>query len=124
MTNADQQTMIEYTNNLEGALEEAKEHAAVLTTTQDKLLERIDKQQQAIMEQNQKFMKMMTNLAENNKKDETNRHQQRSNRNRSDRIEPRYCKMCKKEDQYHTEEKCWSNPKNKDSRPKWYKDVE
>ena len=44
MTNADQQTMIEYTNNLEGALEEAKEHAAVLTTTQDKLLEKIDKQ--------------------------------------------------------------------------------
>ena len=124
MSNANQQTMIEYTNNLKGALEEAKEHAATLTTTQDKLLERINKQQQAMLEQNQKFMKMMTDLAEGNKRDDDNKNRRRSNRNKTEQIDPYYCKMCKKENQYHREEKCWGNPKNKDTRPNWYKDVE
>ena len=124
MSTADQQTMIEYTNSLESALEEAKEHAATMTTTQENLLARIDKQQQTMMEQNTKFMKMMADLATNNKKGEhdTRTERKTSNRGGANRVDPHYCKECKKEEQVHTEENCWSNPKNKDSRPKWYKD--
>ena len=36
----EQKTYIEYTNSLEGALEEAKEHAAAITTDRDRMMEK------------------------------------------------------------------------------------
>ena len=58
---ADQKTYTEYTNSLEGALEEAKEHAAAITADRNHMMEKINEQQKLMMEQQQKFMEMMMN---------------------------------------------------------------
>ena len=67
--------MIEYTNSLEGALDEVKEYAASMSTTQDKNLQNIDEQQKRMMEQTNKFMqKIVTNnsMKWGDKNDESN----------------------------------------------------
>ena len=54
-----QQTMIEYTNSLESELNNAREHAASMTTTQETLLQRLKDQQKMLAQQN-KLLETMT----------------------------------------------------------------
>ena len=55
----DHQNLIEYTNSLETALGDAKDHATSMSSTQNKLLKQLQAQQMTMMEQTNKLMAMM-----------------------------------------------------------------
>ena len=120
MLPADQHTMIEYTNSLEGALNEAKEHTATMPTTQEKLMEQLQQQQKAMMDQQGKFMKMMINLqmgggnkgARAKKDDATNNATGKKRRK---------CNNCGTIG-FHEDNDCWSLAKNKSKRPLYYRE--
>jgi hypothetical protein len=121
----DQATMIEYTNSLEGALEDSKEHAANLQTTQEKLLQKIDDQQQSMMKQTAEFMKMIlssnkTNGGEATKKDDTEKTHNHDTGIKKPRFEIRTCNICKKRS-YHLDDDCYDLEKNKGKRPDYWK---
>ena len=120
MSPADQQTMIEYTNSLEGALNEAKEHTATMTTTQEKLMQQLQQQQTAMMEQQEKFMKMMMNLQVGSNNDGTRAKKNDSNNNTTGK-KRRKCNNCGKMG-FHEDDECWSLAKNKDKRPSYYRE--
>ena len=78
MSLSDQQTIIEYINSLELELDNAKKHAASMTTTQKTLLQCLEDQQKVMLAQQDKLMAIMNNLT--TKTDEEIR--QRNNRQR------------------------------------------
>jgi len=123
MTKADQSTMVEYCNSLEGSLVEAKETVASLQTTNDKLIERMDTSQnemmQKMMKQQSEFMKMM--LANAKGGGGGNSEKEKDRGGRTERAK-RLCKHCKKEG-YHEDDDCFELEKNKEKRPKWWKSV-
>ena len=126
---ADQKTYIEYTNSLEGALEEAKEHVAAVTTDRDRMMEKINEQQKVMMEQQKQFMQMMMNAGmgratatEGN--GEGRRKPEDTNIGRGNPgklVPPRKCGVCGKDGVRHKDEDCWENEANADKRPKWWK---
>ena len=61
---ADHHSLLEYTNSLEGALENATKHAATITLDNTTILQQLDAQQKTILEQQAKFMALLaqTNL--------------------------------------------------------------
>ena len=88
-----QQNMIEYTNSLESQLYNAREHPAMMTTTQETLLQRLEYQQKTMLTQKNKFMAMMTKI-DKERRPRNNRPRERVNRNRG---EKRKCNSCGKE---------------------------
>jgi flagellar hook-associated protein FlgK len=125
MSPNDQATMIEYTNSLEGALEDSKEHAANMQTTHDKLLQKIDDQQQSMMKQTAEFMQMIlatnnTNTGGTTPKDATEKTGTHDTRTTKPRFEIRMCKHCKKRS-YHLDDDCYELEKNKGKRPDYWK---
>jgi flagellar hook-associated protein FlgK len=125
MSPNDQATMIEYTNSLEGALEDSKEHAANMQTTHDKLLQKIDDQQQSMMKQTAEFMQMIlatnnTNTGGTTPKDATEKTGTHDTHTTKPRFEIRMCKHCKKRS-YHLDDDCYELEKNKGKRPDYWK---
>ena len=121
-----EKTYIEYTNSLEGALEEAKEHAAAITTDRDRMMEKINEQQKLMMEQQQKFMEMMMNAgmypptaSEGNGKGGGKPDKTKTGRGKPGKlVPPRKCGVCGKDGVRHKDEECWENEANADNRPK------
>ena len=125
LSTADQHSLLEYTNSLEGALENATEHAAAITLDNTTLLQKLDAQQKAILEQQAKFMAL---LSRNNHAPVTPPTTPRTPRNRTTPItptegrrDPRFCNSCNKANVYHEDDECFALDKNKDKRPSWYK---
>jgi hypothetical protein len=56
MSPLDVHNMMEYTHSLEAALDTTQEHAAFLTTAQNQLLQKLERQQQELLMQTTKFM--------------------------------------------------------------------
>ena len=114
-TNPDQQTYIEYTNILEGALVDAKKHVAGITTDRDRMMDKINEQQKLMMKQQQKFMEMMLNagICKPTKVDggaarvDGGAEKTRSNRgNPGKAVPPRKCGGCGKDRVTHRDEDC------------------
>ena len=99
MTIIEQHSMAEYTKQLEERLE-SKEHefAAAMTTTQENVMEQMQTQQKAMMDQNQKMMEMMmTKLGKmnTNNNNGNNNNGNNNNNNRGDSPFPT-CPHCGK----------------------------
>eukprot|EP00804_Cyclotella_cryptica_P012202 CCRYP_009878-RA/>CCRYP_009878-RA protein AED:0.62 eAED:0.37 QI:0/0/0/0.5/1/1/2/0/403 len=114
---ADHHSLLEYTNSLEGALENATEHAAAITLDNTTLLHKLEAQQKAILDQQAKFLTLLSPPTA-----------PRQQRNRSNGTPPsegrrpqRFCNSCKKDGVYHKDDECFALDKNKDKRPSWYK---
>ena len=117
MSPTNQQTMIKYTNSLESEIDNAREDAVSMTTTQETLLQRLEDQQKTTLRQQNKFMAMMKKTDEE-RRPRNNRSRERENRNQG---EKRKCNSCGKEVVYHQDNECFLLEKNKDKRPSWYK---
>lgn len=115
----DTQTMVEYTNSLEESLNESKEYTANLADTNAQLLQRLEEQQKAMMEQQEKFMKM---ILENKVGGDTTGTTPTGNTKTpaGTRIGPRTCGVCKLEKQHHHDKDCFELPANKEKQPAWY----
>ena len=118
-TNPDQQTFIEYANSLEGALEDAKEHVAAITTDRDHMMDKINEQQTLMMEQQQKFMEMMMS-AGIGKPAKANDGAEKQRGNPGKMVAPQKCGICGKEGVRHVDDDCWEDDRNADKRPKWH----
>ena len=70
-TTDDKLALADYTNSLEGALDDAKEHIAAITTDRDLMLASIKEQQQKMIEQHEQFMAMMVTAGLDNSKNAT-----------------------------------------------------
>ena len=116
MPPSDQQTMIKYTNSLGSELNNAREHASSMTTTQKTLLQHLEDQQKTMLAQQNNFMAIMTKTDEY-RRPRNNQPRERGNRNQG---EKRKCNRCRKEGVYHQDDECFSLYKNKDKRPSWY----
>ena len=112
--------MIEYTNNLEGAISNDKEHAASLTSAQATLLQRLEDQQKSMMEQQNQFMQMMRDIKTPAPAAETNKL--RGGGKRRQGKPTRTCGNCGKTGVTHEDDECFSLEKNKDKRPTWWKE--
>ena len=123
LSTVDHQSLLEYTNSLEGALETATEHAAAITLDRTSILQKLDTQQKTILEQQAKFMAL---IAQTNATPTAPRNQ-RNRRNATmptrGRRPPCFCNSCKKES-YHDDDECFALDKNKDKCPSWYKPKE
>jgi len=117
-SNSDQQTVIEYTNSLEGALEDAKEHVAEITADQDRMMEKINEQQKLMMEQQQKFMEMMMSARVVKPAKADGEAKTRGNPGKM--VVPRNCGVCGKVGVCHLDVNCWEDDRSVDKRPKWY----
>eukprot|EP00804_Cyclotella_cryptica_P001910 CCRYP_007351-RA/>CCRYP_007351-RA protein AED:0.82 eAED:0.45 QI:0/0/0/0.5/1/1/2/0/157 len=102
---------------LEGALENATEHAAAITLDNTTLLHKLEAQQKAILDQQAKFLTLLSPPTA-----------PRQQRNRSNGMPPsegrppqRFCNSCKKDGVYHEDDECFALDKNKDKCPSWYK---
>ena len=60
MSPSDQHNMMDYTNSLEAALDTTQEHAAFLITTQNYLLQKLERQQEELLMQTTKFMTLLS----------------------------------------------------------------
>ena len=60
LSTVDHQSLLEYTNSLEGALETATEHAAAITLDRTSILQKLDTQQKTILEQQAKVMALIS----------------------------------------------------------------
>ena len=113
--------MIKYTNSSKSALEELKEHVAILQTSQEKLLQRLEEQQKKMMKQQQEFMQMVlaaTKGTEKGTKKPPPKEVDRETTTRK-RTEGKFCNGCKKK-VLHKYGNCWELDKNKDKRtPNW-----
>jgi hypothetical protein len=111
--------MVEYTNSLEESLNESKEYTANLADTNAQLLQRLEEQQKAMMEQQEKFMKM---ILENKVGGDTTGTTPTGNTKTpaGTRIGPRTCGVCKLEKQHHHDKDCFELPANKEKQPAWY----
>ena len=110
--------MIEYTNSLEESLTEAKEYTASLSDSNAKLLQRIDEQQKMMLEQQEKFMKMILDNQGGSATGGTPISATKATA--GTRIGPRTCGICKLDGQHHLDKDCFELPSNKDKRPAWY----
>ena len=117
LSTANHHSLLEYTNSLEGALENATKHAAAITLDNTTLLHKLEAQQKTILDQQAKFLTLLS--------PPTTPRQQR---NRSNGTPPsegrrpqRFCNSCKKDGVYHEDDECFALDKNKDKRPSWYK---
>eukprot|EP00804_Cyclotella_cryptica_P030544 CCRYP_014827-RA/>CCRYP_014827-RA protein AED:0.57 eAED:0.57 QI:0/0/0/0.5/1/1/2/0/398 len=114
---ANHHSLHEYTNSLEGALENATEHAAAITLDNTTLLHKFEAQQKAILDQQAKFLTLLS--------PPTAPRQQRNRSNGTPPSEGRrpqhFCNSCKKDDVYHEDDECFVLDKNKDKCPSWYK---
>jgi len=128
-TATDQQTYIEYTNSLEGALVDAKEHVAAITNDRDRMMEKINEQQKLMMEQQQKFMEMMLSagIGKPTKADggaakvNGGAEKTRSNRGTPGKAVPtRKCGVCGKNRVTHRDEDCWEDDRNASKRLAWH----
>jgi hypothetical protein len=125
LSTADHHSLLEYTSSLEGALENATEHAATITLNNTTILQKLDAQQKTILEQQAKFMAL---LAQKDLTPFASPSAQRNQCNRpnvttpteSRRI-PCFCNLCKKDKYYHEDDECFALDKNKDKHPSWYK---
>eukprot|EP00804_Cyclotella_cryptica_P015847 CCRYP_006351-RA/>CCRYP_006351-RA protein AED:0.42 eAED:0.15 QI:0/0/0/0.6/1/1/5/0/704 len=104
---ANQHSLLEYTNRLEGALETATEHAAAITLDNTTLLQKLEAQQKDILEQQAKFMALLlpTNRAPLSPPTVPRNQHNRSNGmtpTEGHRI-PRFCNLCKKDSVYHVD---------------------
>jgi len=114
MSPADQSTMIEYTNSIEGQLVETKEHIAILQGTQEKLWKRLEEQGNQMIQQQKEFMQMMmAGKATTTAPAPTDVEKDRTSRTAK---EGKYCNGCKKK-VLHKYDNCWELEKNKDKRP-------
>eukprot|EP00804_Cyclotella_cryptica_P029542 CCRYP_020578-RA/>CCRYP_020578-RA protein AED:0.38 eAED:0.35 QI:0/0/0/0.66/0/0/3/0/585 len=119
-----QQTLVDYTNSIKGALKAATEHAASLTTAQGELLQKLDQQHSILLAQNTKFLEM---LAANSTRTGTpfstapaeSSTRQRT-RDKKPSIGPRFCNSCKKDKCFHEDDDCFVLEKNAAKRPAWY----
>jgi hypothetical protein len=114
--------MLEYTHSLEAALDTTQEHAASLTTAQNQLLQKLDRQQQELLTQTSKFMTLLNIKAPTPAPPTTNVRQQptRTARTRRNPNFPRHCNSCNKDAVHHEDDDCYTLEKNKDKRPHWY----
>eukprot|EP00804_Cyclotella_cryptica_P026885 CCRYP_017594-RA/>CCRYP_017594-RA protein AED:0.78 eAED:0.43 QI:0/0/0/1/0/0/2/0/226 len=117
LSTADHHSLLEYTNSLEGALENATEHAATITLDNTTLLHKLEAQLKAILDQQAKFMTLLSPPPA-----------PRQQRNRPNGMPPTegrrpqcFCNSCKKDGVYHEDEECFAMDINKDKRPAWYK---
>ena len=122
MSTTDHHSLLEYTNSLEGALEDATKHDAAITLDNTTILKKLDAQQKTILEQQAKFMALLsqtdlTPFAPRNQRNRLNAMMPTEGR----RV-PRFCNSCKKEKCYHEDDECFVFlEKSKDKRPSWYK---
>eukprot|EP00804_Cyclotella_cryptica_P027937 CCRYP_003832-RA/>CCRYP_003832-RA protein AED:0.83 eAED:0.77 QI:0/0/0/0.5/1/1/2/0/252 len=125
LSTADHHSLLEYTNSLEGALENATEHAAAITLENTTLLHKLEAQQKAILDQQAKFMTLFSQTDRAPLSPPTAPRQQCNRSNGTPPTEgrhiPRFCNSCKKDGVYHEDEECFALDKNKDKRPAWYK---
>ena len=117
----DKTQWLEYSDSLEDSLAEAKEYAATLVTKAEEKEAALMAKFEMAMEQNTKLIALMAKggFNANNNSSAANEDKQRGPRR--GRKEQRKCKHCG-EMGYHEDEQCFSLDKNKDKRPKWYKD--
>jgi hypothetical protein len=122
MSPSDQHNMLEYTHSLEAALDTTQEHAASLTTAQNQLLQKLDRQQQELLTQSSKFMALLNIKAPTPAPPTTNVRQQptRTARTKRNPNFPRHCNSCNKDAVHHEDDDCYTLEKNKDKRPHWY----
>ena len=105
MSPIDHQSLLEYTNSLEGALGDATEHAAALSLDNSAFLQSLETQHKTLLEQQTKFMAL---LAKHDFTSVPTPSATRNQRNKShdskpmaDRRFPRFCNSCKKNKCYH-----------------------
>eukprot|EP00804_Cyclotella_cryptica_P025462 CCRYP_017206-RA/>CCRYP_017206-RA protein AED:0.39 eAED:0.39 QI:0/0/0/1/0/0/2/0/405 len=115
---ADHHSLIEYTNSLEGALETATEHAAI-TLDNTTLLQKLEAQQRAILDQQAKFLTLLS--PPNTPRQQRNRSGTSTTPPSEGRCPQRFCNSCKKDGVYHEDDDCFALDKNKDKCPSWYK---
>ena len=122
---ADHHSLLEYTNSLEGALENATKHAAAITLDNTTILRKLDAQQKTILEQQAKFMALLSKTDLTPFALTTAPRNQRNRPNATTptagRRVPRFCNSCNKGEVYHEDDECFALDKNKDKRPSWYK---
>ena len=96
-----------------------KEHTPTLTNTQATLLQRLEDQQKAMMEQQKQFMQMMLKVKGQEKAGEDAPNSRRQgNSNRGTTWKPRRtCGVCGKTNVTHEDDDCFTGEKNKDKRP-------
>jgi hypothetical protein len=123
MSPSDQHNMMDYTNSLEAALDTTKEHAAFLTTTQNQLLQKLERQQEDLLTQTTRFMTLLNARTPTLATPTTATAQPRPARNAWTRQNPRFprhCNSCNKDAVHHEDDDCYTLDKNKDKRPQWY----
>ena len=116
---ADHHSLIEYANSLEGALETATEHAAAITLDNTTLLQKLEAQQKAILDQQAKFLTLLS--PPTTPRQQRNRSGTSTTPPSEGRRPQRFCNSCKKDGVYHEDDDCFALDKNKDKRPSWYK---
>jgi hypothetical protein len=125
LSTADHHSLLEYTTSLEGALENATEHTAAITLDNTTILQNLDAQQKAILEQQAKFMALLSQTDLAPLTPPTAPRNQRNRPNATTPTEGRriacFCNSCKKDKCYHEDDECFALDKNKDKRPSWYK---
>jgi hypothetical protein len=118
VSTTDQQAFADYTNDLEGALEDAGEQIAAITSDRDLTLENIKAQQTLMMEQQEKFLAMMLNAGiGQSKPDKTEGDTARKGCRGT---APRKCEVCGKSGVRHLDIDCWEDDSNADKLPKWH----
>jgi hypothetical protein len=108
---------------LERGLENATEHAAAITLDNTTLLHKLEAQQKAILDQQAKFMTLLSQTDQAPLSPPTAPCQRRNRSNGTPPTEgrrnPHFCNSCKKDGVYHEDEECFALDKNKDKRPDW-----
>jgi hypothetical protein len=123
MSPTDQQSMMEYTNSMEAAIETTQEHPTSLTTAKSQLLCKLGSQQQELITQTTKFMTLLNNRTPTLTPPSTTTwpHQPaQNNHTKKLPINHRHCNSCNKDSVHHEVNDCFTLEKNKDERPKWY----
>eukprot|EP00804_Cyclotella_cryptica_P012948 CCRYP_002296-RA/>CCRYP_002296-RA protein AED:0.87 eAED:0.41 QI:0/0/0/0.25/1/1/4/0/505 len=111
MSPSDQHSLMEYTD-----------HAAFLTTAQNQLLQKLERQQDELLAQTTKFMTLLNTRTPppTTTPTNTNTGHPRSSRNarpsKNPRF-PRHCNSCNKDAVHHEDDNCYALDKNKDKRP-------
>ena len=129
LSSFDKTSMVAYTNDLEGIVENKSDEIAALTQSNTTLIEALQEQQvkhqQAMLEQQQKQHQAMMEMFKSCQTtiptpQDVGTGGGGGGRRRYKKCDPRYCNICKKPDQAHQDDDCWEKPGNEKRRPKWH----
>eukprot|EP00804_Cyclotella_cryptica_P007765 CCRYP_001372-RA/>CCRYP_001372-RA protein AED:0.71 eAED:0.36 QI:0/0/0/0.5/1/1/2/0/350 len=103
---------------------EYTDHAAFLTTAQNQLLQKLERQQDELLTQTTKFMTLLNTRTPPPTPTPTNTNTGHPRTSRNARPSknprfPRHCNSCNKDAVHHEDDNCYALDKNKDKRPSW-----